>query len=377
MSKKSRKKNKEKNIETHDEMQIRIAGQMNSTVHKTQGQWTIQHISLLVKQGKLHDAPYQRGEIWTLPIKKELMETIIGFGGENVPPITVRKLGNDDYELVDGKQRVLTAIAPFVNDDAFKINGVYNPELTGQTCSDLKKEYPIIYGALMGVKISVDILENMSDEEAITYFIRRNSSGVNVEIGERIHAMQGSPLMKTLEPLKKHNIWDYINGKRRYNEYTYLSRMCLFIRDYEKYSKEVTCYNNNQLLKELELYRVVPLTKSWVTQVKKTLDSLNKILVKSESTLNITQFYSVFLYMNISPQTDLETFGEFLPKLYHYVNTSKETDSGLFHDLKRRNNEKGYGYTPLYYHWYVNVMNMAFEAFKQGHDWNEIKRIHF
>lgn len=144
MSKKSRKKYKEKNIETHDEMQIRIAGQMNSTVHKTQGQWTIQHISLLVKQGKLHDAPYQRGEIWTLPIKKELMETIIGFGGENVPPITVRKLGNDDYELVDGKQRVLTAIVPFVNDDAFKINGVYNHELKGYTLSDIENEYPII-----------------------------------------------------------------------------------------------------------------------------------------------------------------------------------------------------------------------------------------
>ena len=93
-------------------------------------------------------------------------------------------------------------------------------------------------------------------------------------------------------------------------------------------------------------------------------------------TLLQTQLYSVFLYIIIK-EPSLKSFGEFLPKLYDLVNSSKESDSGLFFDLKRRHIEQGYQYSPRYYHWYINIMEKAFEAYKQGYDWNEIKRIHF
>ena len=371
------KKETKKEFEQMDiELQNEISGRMFSNVNKTIAQWSIKKISDMVSEGILIDADYQRGDIWKSGMKKELMDTIIGYGAENVPTITVRKLDNGKYELVDGKQRVLVTIAPFVNDDAFKLSGISTPRLTGKTCSDLQNEAPIIYGALMNSTLSVEIMENMSDEEAITYFIRRNSSGVKVQLGERIHAMSGTPLIKVLTPLRKHSVWDNINGKKRYNEYTYLSRMLLFVRDYEKYTNSVTCYDNKKLLNELEVYRSTPISKNWHKQVKKVLDYINTVLTKSHTRITITQLYSVFLYIIIK-EPSLKSFGEFLPKLYDLVNSSKESDSGLFFDLKRRHIEQGYQYSPRYYHWYINIMEKAFEAYKQGYDWNEIKRIHF
>lgn len=372
----NKKENKNKFEQMDIKKQNKISENMFSNVNKTIAQWSIKKISEMVGSGILIDARYQRGDIWKPSMKKELMDTIIGYGAENVPTVTVRKLDNGKYEVVDGKQRVLVTIAPFVNDDAFGLSGISTPDLKGKTCSDLQTEAPIVYGALMNSIISVEIMDNMSEEEAITYFIRRNSSGVKVETGERIHAMSGTPLLKVLAPLKKHSVWDNINGKRRYNEYTHLSRMLLFVRDYEKYTKSVTCYDNKSLLNELEIYRSTPISKKWSKQVKTVLDYMDTVLTKSQTRITITQLYSVFLYINIK-EPHLKSFAEFLPKLYTFVNTSKETDSGLFFDLKRRHIEKGYSYSPKYYDWYVNVLEKAFEAYKQGYDWNEIKRIHF
>jgi len=364
---KAKKQNQEK--ETKEEIELRISEQMQSGFKRTAETWTVKQITDAVNDGIIHDAPYQRGKIWDRSKQKALVETILKYGGEKIPTITLRKLGDKDFEIVDGKQRLLTALTPYVNNE-FGLKGVYNPELSGCTLKDLHDEWRGVEASFMSCRIPLEIMEEMTDEEAITYFIQINSSGVNMTIGEKIHAMQGTPILKTLNSLRNHNVWDNITRKMRYNEYWHLSRMLLFVRDYEKNADVIRCYTQPQLLNELDIYRSVDMPKRIINSVKETFDFLEKILVKYEFKVTIAEFFSIFLYTNIrlSSLKKEKSFGKFLSELYYYIYTY--SDDGIFRIFKTR-----FKYTPQYYQWYNHQVEYMFKKFKNGDGWDDIRRV--
>lgn len=367
-------KHRSQKEESHEEIELRISEQMQSGFKRSAETWSVKQITDAVKNGEVHDAPYQRGKIWDRTKQKALIETILRYGGEKIPTITLRKLGDKDYEIVDGKQRLLTALTPYTNNE-FGLNGVYNEELKGCTLSDLYDEWKVIYGSFMNCRIPLEIMEDMSDEEAVTYFIQINSSGVNMTIGEKIHAMQGTPILKTLDSLKNHNVWENITRKIRYNEYWHLSRMLLFVRDYERNNDTIRCYTQSQLLNELDIYRSVNMPKRIVKSVKETFDFLNKIFVKYDFKVTVTEFFSIFLYTNINLSLFKEDndFGKFISELYYYIYHYQ--DDGIFRILKTRHNETGFKYTPQYYHWYIHQLDYIFDKYKQGVGWDDIRRV--
>ena len=368
------KKHRSKKQKTKEEIELRISEQMQSGFKRNAETWTVKQITDAVNSGIIHDAPYQRGKIWDRSKQKALVETILKYGGEKIPTITLRKMDDDTYEIVDGKQRLLTALTPYANDE-FGLNGVYNEELKGCTLSDLNKEWKMVYGSFMNCRIPLEIMEEMSDEEAITYFIQINSSGVNMTIGEKIHAMQGTPILKTLDSLKHHKVWGNITRKMRYNEYWHLSRMLLFGRDYEKNADTIRCYTQSQLLNELDIYRSVNMPKRIVNSVKETFDFLHGIFVKYDFKVTIAEFFSIFLYttVRLSSLKKDDDFGKFISELYYHIYNYQ--DDRIFGVFKTRHNESGFKYTPQYYHWYIIQVDFMFKKFKEGVGWDDIRRV--
>jgi hypothetical protein len=187
--------------------------------------------------------------------------------------------------------------------------------------------------------------------------------------------MQGTPILKTLDYLKEHSIWNNITRKMRYNEYWHLSRMLLFVRDYEKNADTIHCYTQPQLLNELDIYRSTNMPKRVVNSVKETFDFLNQIFERYDFKVTIAEFFSIFLYthINLSAFKKDEDFGKFLSELYYHIYNYQ--DDRIFMVLKTRHNEKGFKYTPQYYHWYIHQVDFMFKKFKKGAGWDDIRRV--
>ena len=373
MVKANKSKNQQK--ETKEEFEERICEQMQNGFERESASWTIKKVVDLIHTGELHDAPYQRGKIWDRARQQGLISTILRYGGEKLPTITLRLLDDGTYEIVDGKQRLLSAIYPFAENE-FGMNGVYNPELKGYTLDMLHDEFKGIHSTFMSCRIPLEIMKDMSDDEAVTYFIQINSSGVSVTLGEKIHAMQGTPIIQTIEGLKKHPVWDNISHKKRYNEYAYIGRMLLFVRDKKEYTDIVKCYTSKQLLDELDVYRGIDMSKSIIESVKDTFDFLNKIFIKNDVKVNITEFFSIFLYTNrYQSSLKLSSFGEFISGVYYRVNNPLTNANSRFRLLKMKHNEIGFKYNTAYYNWYINTIMDMKAKYEKGDDWDVIGRL--
>lgn len=358
--------------ETKEEFEYRICKQMQAGFKWSTESWSILQIFEAVRDELLEDPNYQRGIVWDNYKNKALIDTIIMRGGNKIPTLTFRRLDNGKYEIVDGKQRIKSAIYPFVKNE-FALNGVYNPELKGYTLNDIKEQYPQIYGAFMSTTIQVQIATDMSYDEAVTYFIQINESGVNMRTGEKIHAKQGTPLVESIDSLRKHKVWDNVQRVSRFNDYTYISRMLLFVRDQLEDDDTIKVYTNTQLMKELEQYYVIDVPNSNVNRVKKTFTALQKVFSKNNICLNITEFFSVFVYAyKYLDQLNLDSFGEFIKGLYKNI---RKNPKGVFRVIKYQNNQIGYDFTSKYYMWYISNLNFLYGKFLEGAKWNEIQEL--
>lgn len=324
----------------------------------------------LTQDGILKDPSYQRGKVWDNPKSKALIETILYYGGNKIPTLTFRDLKNDTFEIVDGKQRILSAIRPFVEGE-FKLNGVYIPELRGFDINDIKQQYPQIYSAFMNTTIPVQIARDMSEEEAKTYFIQINESGVNMRIGEKIHANQGTPLIKFIESIKKHKVWNCINHISRYNDYTYISRMLLFIRDYNENKNVIKVYSNSQLMNELHQYLSYNIPKSLVKELISDLDVLHTVISKNKCKVRVTDAFSLFLYIHTHKYGIYPVkLGEFIRGFYDNLPLNK----GVFRLFNQKKDR--WASNPVkYYQWYIITIDELYHAFLDGVDWDGLTRL--
>ena len=356
----------------------KISEQMQDGFNITSDSFSVRKFYNDVTSGKIHDAPYQRGVVWDNPRKKALIESIICYGGKKVPAVTLRSLDDGTMEIVDGKQRILSAVVPFVQNN-ISLNGILTPEFEGYQISDIEENYPLTYSAFMTTEIPVLILSDMSDEEAIIYFHQVNSSGVKMNCGETIHAMQGTPLVDAIKPLSQHNVWENITYLKRYNEYEYIARMLLFVKDSEPTQKIFYGDSNkNKLLLQLEPYRSTKLPKEVVQEVKSTLDFMEEMFNKNEFSLSIREFYNLFIYVSTYRDTlNVLDFSKFINELYYFLHNSESTGMNRFRRLKDKHHEKGFSYNSEYYKWYMNELNVMYAKFLKGVGWNEIQKISY
>lgn len=367
-------KHKNQQEETNEEFEERVINQMQTGFKWSHEDWTIREIVKGWGEGILVDPKYQRKKIWKNPKNKALIETILHHGGQKIPVITFRELPNGKFEIVDGKQRILSAIVPFCNDE-FRLNGVYEDKLIGRNFSDIEKEHPKLHTAFMGETIPVQIAKNMNEEEARIYFIQINTSGVNMEIGEQIHGMQGTPLIKTIDEFLNHKVWNNVQNIKRYGEYAYISRMLLHVIDNEEIGENIIVYTNKQLLDKLEKYYEINVPKSAITSLKKTLNVMSKIMSENNMCLNIREFFPLFMfsyrYLGVLKQ-DPHNFGKFISGLYLNIHEGKD---GVFRVIKDQPNQAGYKYNSKYYNWYCNALHYLYAKYLKGESWDEIQQL--
>ena len=251
------------------------------------------------------------------------------------------------------------------------------PKIKGYKITDSKEELPLTYGSFMTTEIPVQILSDMTDDEAVVYFIQVNSSGVNMNRGEKIHAMQETPILQAITPLINHNVWNHITYVKRHNNYEYVAKMLLYVRDTNAKQGIFNADNKHKLLNQLDIYRYTQVPSEITTSIKKTFNFLEKIFIKYNFQLTIREFYNVFTYayVNLDSLT-VSDFGKFIKELYYFIHETSESDGlNMFRVIKNKTSEKGFSYTSEYYKWYNQTLNRMYSQFVRGESWNVIKKL--
>ena len=126
------------------------------------------------QRGQLSLSPkFQRRSVWNTKAKSYLIDTIIR--GKPIPKLYMRqdinpKTRRTIREIVDGQQRLRTVLA-FLQD-AFRISRTHNEEYGNRYFSDLHEE---AQGHILRYEFSVDLLQDMPDNEVYDVFARINT----------------------------------------------------------------------------------------------------------------------------------------------------------------------------------------------------------
>ncbi|HMS12470.1 MAG TPA: DUF262 domain-containing protein [Microthrixaceae bacterium] len=152
------------------------------------------------------DAEYQRGEVWSEPQQKLLIDSILR--GFDLPKIFLRKLPDGAshlFDVVDGVQR-LTAIWRFL-DDEYPLPRSYSyPDLGlvgGKKWSELPQDAK---DRLQFSKVTVTELET-EDEGEIRELFQRLQQGEPLNSAERRNAMDVPVRNFVANVLAKHALW--------------------------------------------------------------------------------------------------------------------------------------------------------------------------
>lgn len=348
-----------------------VIEQMRDNFEWRTANWSISKILKMFQDGKIKLPDYQRDDVWPNTKRAILNETVLEYGANQVPEITLRQTEDDTYELVDGRQRV-TSLKRFTEND-FKLLGSYHQEFKGCYFKDFPK---LLQNAFLSNNIKVKIGIDMSYEDAVSYFVRINSSGVNVTNGERIHAMQRTLFMQDIKNLIKHPVWDNVGMIRNHAEYEYVSKMVLFERDKGLGDDLINIYSDEALITEIELCSGHSLPKSTIKSVEKTFDFLNKIFVKNHCSLTIRPFLALFIYVNKNlDELNVSDFGEFISGLYSRMENQSPNTNNFFTTMKNKPATSGYQYTNKYFEWYNEQIDKSYSVYRLKGDWNAISRL--
>ncbi len=125
---------------------------------------------------------FQRREVWSDKARSYLMDTIIR--GKPIPKIYMRqdvnpKTRRTQREIVDGQQRLNTVLS-FLKD-GFRMSKSHHETLGGKTFSQLDLT---TQGDILKYEFSVDLLQDMPDNEVYNVFARINTYSANLKAQE-------------------------------------------------------------------------------------------------------------------------------------------------------------------------------------------------
>lgn len=134
--------------------------------------WSVE--SLITKIASIDPKPpYQRGEVWRIPKKQLLIDSIINR--YDIPKLYLRHLGKNGrgifiYEIADGQQRI-NAITEYVTQESFRL-GVVKGRYSGLSGKSFK-ELPVkCQTHILQYDLSIAVAYNTSDDEVRELFAR-------------------------------------------------------------------------------------------------------------------------------------------------------------------------------------------------------------
>jgi len=150
----------------------------------------------IYKRRDRYDIPeWQRGEVWDEVRKKALVDSVLR--GWKLPKFYFVRLNDEDYEVVDGQQR-LTAIYEFfantlpLSDESAQVFG-------GPFYKDLKTK---VADAFDDFEIEYDEIEDATEEE-LKEFFQRLQQGLPLTSSEKLNSVH-SKLRDFCQKLAKH-----------------------------------------------------------------------------------------------------------------------------------------------------------------------------
>lgn len=177
------------------------------TVNVTKKDFSLYELFRKYNKGKvIYEVNFQRNEVWETKQKYELIESIL----MGLPlPIFYFKQSEDEYIVVDGKQRLSTLFSYFRNEFALKNLRILS-ELNGKKFEDLTGEYSIYQSQLEDYQIySHLILPPTPDRILFDIFDRVNRGGTKLnkqEIRNALYHGKGldmiNEIVKTKEFIK-------------------------------------------------------------------------------------------------------------------------------------------------------------------------------
>lgn len=252
-------------------------------------EWTIKEI--YEKRGQITPAEYQRKpSLWNPKDMELLIDSILM--NIDIPKLYFYKVGKDEYEIIDGTQR-LSAIWGFVaNEYTLKREG-------GKRFNELSPEQQ---GKILSYKLQIALISDASDKYLRELFLRLQL-GLLLVTGEKLHAKTGA--MKDFvfgKMVEKPFVKSVKIPNRRYAKETLCAQICvnsftkaklnLFSRTrYDDLSYFFDDYANLNG-KDLDFF------KTRCKLIMEVLDTLNHYFDKRTATLRNRSFIlSIYLFV--------------------------------------------------------------------------------
>ncbi len=185
-------------------------------------QWKIQDLISLYEGDDLDlSPPYQRGDIWSLPAKKRLIDTIkLGFP---LPSFFLYEKTQGKFEMVDGQQRTRTILG--------YVKGFF-PDLEGEKFDDSNKHV-----FLNEYKLAVITMKNVLEHEAIEeFYYRVNRFGTKLNRPEILKAQYyGTPVQELIERIAVSEGFEALNlftdtTKSRMNDLDFIGELLTLLK---------------------------------------------------------------------------------------------------------------------------------------------------
>jgi hypothetical protein len=141
---------------------------------------------------------WQRGEVWNVERKQQLVDSILR--GWKLPKFYFLKVSEDQYEVVDGQQRLSAIYDFFSNDLSLSVDTI--KDFGGPLYKDLKTKNADIFDDF---EIEFDEIETATEEE-IKQFFQRLQQGLPLSSSEKLNSIH-SKLRDFCRSLTKHQFF--------------------------------------------------------------------------------------------------------------------------------------------------------------------------
>lgn len=182
-------------------------------------QWTIEDV--FNNRDNFFQADYQRNpRLWKTTDKQRLIDSILT--DIDIPKIYLNETAKNQYEIVDGQQR-LYAIWEFIGNE-YKFASEDLKNLNGKVFDKFPPKYQDI---ILNYKLQFTVIRNASDEYLRTLFLRLQL-GLLLKAGEKLKAEAGEMRDFIFGKMVKHPFIDKINiPNRRYAKQALCAQICI------------------------------------------------------------------------------------------------------------------------------------------------------
>jgi uncharacterized protein with ParB-like and HNH nuclease domain len=170
--------------------------------------WVIAELSNLFSNNKIFiNTDYQRGDIWTLTQKVELIESINSRYSIGVIVLYIND--NDQFEILDGQQRLIT-IHQYINGTLDLTNSNITPY------SDLDTQEKALLDAYCVYYIRLKSQDPDNKEEDIIQTFLRLQEGTPLNKAEKLNAYHGK-FKDTFREIREHHpIFTFLGKEKRF-----------------------------------------------------------------------------------------------------------------------------------------------------------------